>query len=116
MSTCLARWCVFLSLATLSLLLGHERPAFSQEIHQPLPLRRVVLFSSSVGFYEHAGEVDGNKQIEISFKTEDINDLVFKFVPEGQVIVPYKAPKKEGGGAGDAARCSAAYPPTTAWA
>jgi formate hydrogenlyase subunit 6/NADH:ubiquinone oxidoreductase subunit I len=37
---------------------------------------------------------------EFERATEDINDLVFKFVPEGQVIVPYKAPKKEGAAAG----------------
>jgi formate hydrogenlyase subunit 6/NADH:ubiquinone oxidoreductase subunit I len=47
------------------------------------------------------GAIHFTKEFERA--TEDINDLVFKFVPEGQVIVPYKAPKKEGPGGGDAA-------------
>ena len=32
---------------------------------------------------------------EFERATENIEDLVFKFVPEGQMILPYKAPKKE---------------------
>ena len=77
MSACFAR------LRLLSPLLLFCLPAalaIAQEKEPPLPLKRVVLFSSSVGFYEHAGEVDGNKQIEFSFKTEDINDLLKSLV------------------------------------
>lgn len=45
---------------------------------------------------------------EFERATEDINDLLFRFVPEGQVIVPYKAPKKESAGGGaDAANDAA---------
>ncbi len=49
------------------------------------------------------GAIHFTKEFERA--TENINDLLFKFVPEGQVIVPYKAPKKESaaGGAGEAA-------------
>jgi len=47
---------------------------------QPLPLKRVILFSSSVGFFEHAGEVEGNRQIEFSFNSSDINDLLKSLV------------------------------------
>ncbi len=32
---------------------------------------------------------------EFEGATENIEDLVFRFVPEGQTIVPYKQPKKE---------------------
>src|SRR5438874_6976688 len=46
----------------------------------PLPLKRVVLFSSSVGFFEHRGEIEGHKQIEFAFKTSDINDLLKSLV------------------------------------
>jgi formate hydrogenlyase subunit 6/NADH:ubiquinone oxidoreductase subunit I len=35
---------------------------------------------------------------EFERATENMEDLVFRFVPEGQVIVPYKQPKKEVGG------------------
>lgn len=34
---------------------------------------------------------------EFEGATENIEDLVFKFVPEGQMIQPYKQPKKEKG-------------------
>jgi hypothetical protein len=47
---------------------------------QPLPLKRVVLFSSGVGFYLHEGEVTGNQRIEFRFKAADINDLLKSLV------------------------------------
>ena len=37
---------------------------------------------------------------EFERATEDVSDLIFRFVPEGETIVPYKAPKKEGVTAG----------------
>jgi formate hydrogenlyase subunit 6/NADH:ubiquinone oxidoreductase subunit I len=40
---------------------------------------------------------------EFEGATENIEDLIFRFVPEGQIIVPYKAPKKEKSGTGGAA-------------
>jgi NADH-quinone oxidoreductase chain I len=39
---------------------------------------------------------------EFERATENIEDLVFKFVPEGQMILPYKQPKKESGASGEA--------------
>ena len=41
-----------------------------------LPLKRVVLFNSGVGFFEHSGKVDGNANVELKFKTDQINDLL----------------------------------------
>jgi hypothetical protein len=46
----------------------------------PLPLKRVALFSSGVGFFEHRGEIEGRKQIEFAFKTSEINDLLKSLV------------------------------------
>jgi hypothetical protein len=46
----------------------------------PLPLKRVVLFSSGVGFFEHSGTVRDNAKVEMKFKTEDINDLLKSMV------------------------------------
>lgn len=60
-------------------LLSLTAPLYGQD-EQPLPLKRVVLFSSSVGFFEHEGSVQDNKQIEFVFKTEDINDLLKSMV------------------------------------
>ena len=41
-----------------------------------LPLSRVVMFSSGVGFYEHNGEMQGDGQVTLKFNVEDINDLL----------------------------------------
>ena len=45
-----------------------------------LPLKRVVLFSSGVGFFEHSGKVQDNAKVEMKFKVGDINDLLKSMV------------------------------------
>ncbi len=45
-----------------------------------LPLKRVVLFSSGVGFFEHSGLVKDDAKTEMKFKVEDINDLLKSMV------------------------------------
>jgi len=45
-----------------------------------LPLKRVVLFSSGVGFFEHSGQVQDNAKVEMKFKADDINDLLKSMV------------------------------------
>lgn len=45
-----------------------------------LPLSRVVLFSSGVGFFEHQGEVEGSAQVELRFNVSDVNDLLKSMV------------------------------------
>jgi hypothetical protein len=45
-----------------------------------LPLKRVVLFSSGVGFFDHAGQVRDNAKVELKFKLKDINDLLKSMV------------------------------------
>jgi hypothetical protein len=47
-----------------------------------LPLKRVVLFSSGVGFFEHSGKVQDNATVEMKFKLTDINDLLKSMVVE----------------------------------
>ncbi len=41
-----------------------------------LPVRSVVLFSSGVGFFDHAGTVSGNGTAELRFKAAQINDVL----------------------------------------
>ncbi|MCS7306077.1 MAG: hypothetical protein NZ602_13355 [Thermoguttaceae bacterium] len=41
-----------------------------------LPLKRVVLFTAGVGFFEHRGELVDEAQVELRFRTEQINDLL----------------------------------------
>jgi hypothetical protein len=45
-----------------------------------LPVTRVVLFNSGVGFFEHNGSVDGTQQVVLKFGTEEINDLLKSIV------------------------------------
>ncbi len=49
---------------------------------RPLPVTRVVLFSSGVGYFEHGGTIEGNREIEFRFRTEAINDLLKSLVIE----------------------------------
>ena len=51
-----------------------EKPAGS------VPLKKVVLFSSGVGFFEHAAEVEGDAQVDLKFNVDDINDLLKSMV------------------------------------
>ena len=45
-----------------------------------VPVRTVVLFSSGVGYFEHAGTVRGNGSTELRFKTGQINDILKSLV------------------------------------
>src|SRR5437879_6511812 len=54
---------------------GDEKPA-------QVPLKKVVLFNSGLGFFRHEGEIEGDKQVELKFKIDDINDLLKSMVLE----------------------------------
>lgn len=41
-----------------------------------LPLRRVALFSSGVGFFERSGQAGGNAQVILPFLAEDVDDAL----------------------------------------
>lgn len=45
-----------------------------------LPIRTVVLYSSGVGYFQHAGAVTGDANTELSFKTAQINDILKSLV------------------------------------
>jgi hypothetical protein len=45
-----------------------------------IPLKKVVMFSSGVAFYERTGEVEGDKTVDLRFNTRDINDLLKSMV------------------------------------
>src|SRR5262249_3005632 len=45
-----------------------------------IPLSEVVLYTSGVGYFQRDGQVEQNAQIELRFKTEDINDLLKSLV------------------------------------
>lgn len=43
---------------------------------EQLPLSKVVLFTSGVGYFQREGNVSGNTDLDLYFKTKDINDLL----------------------------------------
>ena len=45
-----------------------------------LPLKKVVLFSSGVGFFELSGKVQDDAAVEMKFNVDDINDLLKSMV------------------------------------
>ncbi|MEX0718013.1 MAG: DUF4139 domain-containing protein [Planctomycetaceae bacterium] len=47
-----------------------------------VPLRKLVMFTSGVGYFEHAGEVKDDASVELRFNVEDINDLLKSMVLE----------------------------------
>lgn len=47
-----------------------------------LPLKRVVLMNSGVGFFEHGASVDGSAEVELRFRVDQINDLLKSLLVE----------------------------------
>jgi len=45
-----------------------------------VPVKQVVLYSSGVGYFEHAGPVDGDASVELRFKAAQINDILKSLV------------------------------------
>lgn len=74
--------CVGLSLAAFAntpASAADPRPAAGADA---LPLEKVVLFTSGVGFFQHAGQVTGDASVEMKFAADDVNDLLKSMVLE----------------------------------
>ncbi len=41
-----------------------------------LPVRRVILYKSGVGYFEHVGRVDGDQTVQIDFTSGQLNDVL----------------------------------------
>ncbi len=59
--------------------LAQPRPGSAE-----LPVTRIVLFSSGVGYFQRQGEVDGNARIDLQFHSSNINDLLKSLVLQDQ--------------------------------
>ncbi len=88
----------FRALVSISLVIAMVFPAFGQQpisgatsqgsksnansaapspgAAQKLPLRRVILYKSGVGYFEHAGEVRGNENVEIDLTSSQLDDVL----------------------------------------
>ncbi len=66
--------------------LAADPPAAVQEVAPAvvvdMPVKQVVLFSSGVGYFQHAGTVHGDGATELRFKTNQINDILKSLVLE----------------------------------
>jgi hypothetical protein len=56
-------------------LLAQPRPGTAD-----LPVTRITLFSSGVGYFHREGEIDGNARVDLQFPQENINDLLKSLV------------------------------------
>jgi len=50
-------------------------PLLAQDGNE-LPVQRVVLYKNGVGYFEHAGRVQGNRDVTISFTSGQLNDVL----------------------------------------
>ena len=63
-------------LLVLSVAGGSTRSARRCPTRPDLPVRRVILYKSGVGFFEHLGSVTGNTAVTIQFTTAQLNDVL----------------------------------------
>ena len=47
-----------------------------------LPITRVVLFNSGVGYFSRSGDVEGDARVDLTFYESDVNDLLKSMVLE----------------------------------
>ncbi|HEY5314948.1 MAG TPA: DUF4139 domain-containing protein, partial [Pirellulales bacterium] len=75
-------------IAAAAVLLLASRPASAaddkanDQAADPLPLTKVVLFNAGVGFFQHDGQIEGDRRIAMQFNVDDINDLLKSMVVE----------------------------------
>ena len=82
------------------LLLNSTQPdaAIAADAREDLPIRRVVLFTSGVAFFEHRGSIDGDLDVGFTFHNSQVNDLLKSMVVQdlggGRVTaVTYDSPE-----------------------
>ncbi|HEX7378579.1 MAG TPA: hypothetical protein VF278_15780 [Pirellulales bacterium] len=63
-------------------LLGTAVRAGDEMTQAKVPLKRIVLFNSGVGFFERGAEIDGDARVELKFNVENVNDLLKSMVLE----------------------------------
>jgi hypothetical protein len=59
---------------------GNGKAALKQA--NPLPITKVVLFNSGVGYFHRSGQVEGDARVDLQFQAGDINDLIKSLVIE----------------------------------
>lgn len=69
--------------ASLATMLAIPAPALAQPAtvakaasDEQVPIRRITLYRSGVGYFERGGTIDGNAEIQLRFNTDQINDIL----------------------------------------
>jgi hypothetical protein len=57
-----------------------EKDQPAEVVSAQLPIGRVALFSSGVGYFQREGTVEGSARVDLSFPVSDINDLIKSMV------------------------------------
>ena len=57
--------------------------AASEPVDVDLPVARVALFSSGVGYFEHSGRVSGDAVVRLPFRSEEVDDVLKSMVVFG---------------------------------
>ncbi len=70
-----------ISLASVALIHGQAQGTGGVSVHPlDLPVARVVLFSSGVGYFEHRGQVSGDVTVSLPFSADEVNDALKSLV------------------------------------
>ena len=64
----------------LLLLVPFLASAQAEEKLVTVPISSLVLFTSGVGYFQHDGTVEGNARMELTFSSDQINDLLKSLV------------------------------------
>jgi hypothetical protein len=51
-------------------------PLAAQQSESPLPVQRVVLYKSGIGYFEHVGRVSGDEDVTVSFTSAQLDDVL----------------------------------------
>lgn len=70
------RYCLVSLIVCAPTLMEAQAPPPSASAHTDLPVHSVTLFSSGVGFFQHAGTVHGNASSELRFTSAQIDDVL----------------------------------------
>ncbi len=73
---CRLSWLVSLALSIGGLQAADPAKPGKREVTTDVPLQRVVMFNSGVGFFDRQGTVQGDAEVELKFSIGDINDLL----------------------------------------
>jgi len=68
------------SIALTLTVLACALPAASQPGEADVPVKKVSAFSSGVAYFEHGGKVEGDAQVLLKFKADQINDILKSLV------------------------------------